>query len=97
MKYKNLYETVLIFKGTFNEDKYKQALNKTIERIIVYADIMTISEKGKKKLAYEISKNKVGYYVVIDFKETSESIVELERLFRISEDIIKFIVVRRDN
>ncbi len=51
---------------------------------------------GLRKLAYEIGKNKEGYYVVFEFEAKPELIVELERNYRINDEIIKFIVVRKN-
>lgn len=51
---------------------------------------------GNRKLAYEIGKNTEGYYVVFDFTAKPELITELERNYRITDEIIKFIVVRKD-
>ena len=51
---------------------------------------------GKKKLAYEVKKNKEAYYVVFTFEAAPESIAELERNYRITDEVIKFIVVRKD-
>ena len=52
--------------------------------------------KGMKKLAYDIKKNKEGNYVVINFEAKPELIKELERIYRITDEVIKFIVVRKD-
>ena len=95
MKNKRLYESVLIFKGIFTEDEYKQALNEIIEKIKTIIDITKIDEIGLKNLAYEVKKNKKGYYVVIYYKATSQAVLEIERIFIITEDIIKFITVRK--
>ena len=51
---------------------------------------------GKKKLAYEIKKNKEAIYMLINFEAKPDSIQELERNYRIADDILKFIVVRKD-
>ena len=50
---------------------------------------------GRKKLAYEIKKNKEGFYVVLDFEAKPEFIAELERIYRITDEIIKFIVIKK--
>ena len=52
---------------------------------------------GKRKLAYEVKKNKEGYYVIINFEAKPELITELERNYRITDEVIKFIVVRKEN
>lgn len=95
MKNKRLYESVLIFKGRFTEDEYRQALNSIIGKIKNITDINKIDEIGLKNLAYEIGKNKKGYYVVIYCKATSQAVLEIERIFRITEDIIKFITIKK--
>ena len=97
MEYKNNYESVIILKGTYTEEEYKQALNEVIEKIKKLIDIERIDEIGLKKLAYEIKKNNSGYYIVIYYKATSQAILEIERYFRITEDVIKFITVRKED
>ena len=52
---------------------------------------------GMRNLAYEINKNKRGYYFVIYFKAPPTLVLELERLYRINEDILRFIVIKYDN
>ena len=51
---------------------------------------------GKKKLAYEIKKNTEATYMLFNFEAKPESIAELERNYRIMDDILKFIVVRKE-
>ena len=51
---------------------------------------------GKRKLAYEIKKCKEGTYVIFNFESKPEAIAELERVYRITDDIIKYIVVKKD-
>ena len=50
----------------------------------------------KKKLAYEVKKNSEGYYVVTTFEAEPTLITELERNYRITDDVIKFMVIRQD-
>ena len=50
-----------------------------------------------KKLAYEVKKNKEGFYILINFEAKPESIAELERNYRITDEVIKFIVVRQED
>lgn len=97
MEYKNNYESVIILKGTHTEDEYKKALNEIIQKLKKLIDIEKIDEKGLRNLAYEVNKQKTGYFVVIYYKAISQAILEMERYFRITEDIIKFITVRKDD
>ena len=51
---------------------------------------------GKKKLAYEIMKQKEGYYVVYKFEANPSLISELERNYRITDEVMKFIVIKEE-
>lgn len=50
----------------------------------------------KEKLAYPIKKQAEGYYVLINFESAPSEIDELERVYRITDEVIKFIVVKKD-
>ena len=50
---------------------------------------------GKKRLAYEINKVNEGTYLLFNFEAKPDSIKELERVYRITDDIMKFIVVKK--
>ena len=53
------------------------------------------SKMGKRKLAYEIKKQQEGIYEVINFESKPEAIAELERIYRITDDIMKYIIVKK--
>ena len=50
---------------------------------------------GKKRLAYDIKKNKEAFYMLFNFEAKPDWIAELERNYRITDDILKFIVVKK--
>ena len=51
---------------------------------------------GKKKLAYPIKKQAEGYYVLVNFSSNPEFIDELDRVYNITDEVIKHIVVKKD-
>ena len=53
-----------------------------------------VDELGKRKLAYEIAKNKEGYYIVLYFEANPNLIAELERNYRIIDTVIKFMTIK---
>ncbi|MCI8412034.1 MAG: 30S ribosomal protein S6, partial [Clostridia bacterium] len=57
----------------------------------------SVENMGKKKLAYEIKKFSEATYMLFNFEAKPDSITELERVYRITDDIIKFIVVRKED
>lgn len=60
-------------------------------------EIETCLDMGMRNLAYEIKKNKRGYYFVIYFKAQPSLILELERNYRINEEILRFIVIKYES
>ena len=92
----NRYETVFIINPNVEETGVKALIQKFSDVINNAGKVENVEEMGKRKLAYEIKKNKEGYYVVINFEAQPELIKELERIYRITDEVIKFIVVRKD-
>lgn len=93
----NKYESVMILKSDLKETEIKKVIDKFADLIKSNGTIESIEELGKKKLCYEIRKNKEGYYVIYYFESEPQFIIELERRYRITDEILKFIVVRKDD
>ncbi len=58
------------------------------------ATIEAVEEIGSRQLAYRIDKYDRGLYAVIYFRAEGKAVKELERVYRINEDILRFIVVK---
>jgi small subunit ribosomal protein S6 len=56
----------------------------------------SIDEWGKRKLAYEIDDRTEGYYVLVNFSAESSFPHELERIFKITEGIMKYMVIKKE-
>ncbi|MGI0438933.1 30S ribosomal protein S6 [Helicobacter himalayensis] len=92
------YETMFILKPTLVEEEIKAKIEIFKEVITKNGgEIETCLDMGMRNLAYEIEKNKRGYYFVIYFKAESSLIAELERNYRINEDVLRFIVIKYEN
>lgn len=92
----NKYESIIIIGQNVDEEGIKALIKRFTDLINTEGKVSNINEMGQRKLAYEIGKNREGYYVVFEFEANPELIVELERNYRITDEIIKFIVVRKD-
>ena len=92
----NKYESIFIIKGTFTEGEYKKAFERIKQYFKNFKNVK-IEELGKKRLAYEVKGEKEAYYVISEFETKPEEISELERLYRINDDILKFITVRKED
>lgn len=93
----NKYESVIIINPSLEEQGLKEVITKFTDLINKDGKVENIDEVGRKKLAYEIKKNSEGYYVVITFESNPEFITELERIYRITDDIMKFITIRKED
>ena len=93
----NKYESVIILTTAVAEEEKNVIIEKIKELIALNnGSILKIESLGKKKLAYEVKKNKEGIYIVIEFEVKPEAISELERYYRINEKIIKFLTISKN-
>ena len=92
----NKYESVVIINPSLEVESIKALVSKFSDLINTNGKVDSVEELGNKKLAYEIKKNKEGYYIVIKFEAKPELVGELERVYRITDEVIKFIVVKEE-
>lgn len=92
------YETMFILKPTLTEEETVAQIE-GIKTIIEKngGEIAAFEDMGSKELAYEIEKCKRGYYYVIYFKGNPAGITEIERNYRINENLIRFIFIKYEN
>lgn len=89
----NKYESVIIINPNIEEDSVKKLTEEFSNLINENGKVEKVDILGKKKLAYEVKKNKEGYYAVLYFEAEPTVITELERNYRISDDVIKFMTI----
>ncbi len=89
------YEAMYIIRPGFEDEKYAEIVEKF--NAIIGAnggEVVKTDLWGKRRLAYEIEKVREGYYVLVTFKAEPELPAELERNFRIADDVMRYMVVR---
>ena len=93
-----LYETIYIVKQDL-DNKALQDLEKKYENLLkLNKAIIEYKENwGLRNLAYKIRNYKKGYYYMVVFNGEKESVSELERNFRIDENIIRFLTSKADS
>ena len=92
----NKYESVVIINPNVEEEKMKELVEKFTDIINNDGKLEKVEELGKRKLAYEVKKNKEGYYLVFKFEANPDLIAELERNYRIIDEVIKFMTIKED-
>ncbi len=90
------YEGVLIFLPNMEEEKRVQLLDRFKGIIDADGSVTTVDEWGVRKLAYLIDDIGEGYYVLLNFEGTPEVVKEIDRVARISDGIMRHMIIRED-
>lgn len=89
------YETVFILDPRLDEVQVKDEIGKIQDLISsLEGEIIGVEPAGKRKLTYEIKGNKEGYYTLITFRSKASSIAEIERSYKLNENVLRHVVVR---
>lgn len=91
------YETIFILSPSFDEETVKTNIEK-FKGVIENGGgtVENVDFWGKRKLAYEISKVNEGYYTLVNFTAGPELPSELDRIFRITDGVIRHIIVKEE-
>ena len=91
----NKYELTVVLSVKLEDEERATALANVQELITRFGGTVTnVDEWGKRKLAYPIDDMTEGYYVLINFKAETSFITELERVYNITDGIMRSMVVR---
>lgn len=92
------YETIFILHPSLDEEAIKANIEK-FKGVIENGGgtVENVDFWGKRKLAYEIAKVNEGFYTLINFEANTELPKELDRVFRITDGVIRHIVVKQEN
>ncbi len=92
---KNPYETVFILSTKLGEDGISAAIQKFKDLIGANGTIDKVDEWGKRRLAYPINKEEEGYYTLISFTSAPAFTAELDRIYNITDGVIRSLIVRK--
>jgi small subunit ribosomal protein S6 len=88
------YETVFILDPKLDEGQVKDEIGKVQDLISgLEGEVIGVEPAGKRKLTYEIKGNKEGYYTLITFKSEPSSIAEIERSYKLNENVLRHVIV----
>ena len=92
----NKYETIFIIDATKTEEEITALVEKFKALIEANGTIESIDDWGKRRLAYPINDLTEGYYTLINFTSAPEFPAELERVYGITDGILRNIVIRSE-
>ncbi|MHC3993862.1 30S ribosomal protein S6 [Thiomicrolovo sp. ZZH C-3] len=92
------YENLVIVKPTLTEEEIKNSIA-AIEAVITEngGEIVARDEMGMRKLAYPIEKSPRGYFHVVYYMIEPSAIAEIERRFRINEELLRYVTIKYDS
>ncbi|NLO38370.1 MAG: 30S ribosomal protein S6 [Ruminiclostridium sp.] len=92
----NKYESIFVLSALLEDEKIQEIIAKVKTLVETSGQLEKVDEWGKKRLAYEIDDQKEGYYTLMQFSAASEFPAELERIYKINEGVLKYLIIRLD-
>ena len=93
----NSYETLFVVSPELSEEDRAALIEKFTKLIADNGELGEVAEWGMRRLAYPIDYKTEGYYVLVNFNSASDFPAELERIFGITEGILRSIVIRHED
>lgn len=90
----NSYETMFVVSLANGEEATAATVNKFKNLIASNAEVVSVDDWGKRRMAYPIQDMNEGYYTVVTFKCVGDFPTELERLMNIDETVIRAMTVK---
>jgi len=88
------YEIMFIVRTDLEEEAVQSTIEKFKSIISNGGEITKSTTMGKRRLAYEINKFRDGIYVLVQFNAAPEVVKELDRVLKISDEIVRYLIVK---
>ena len=95
MSVKNSYETVAIFNTKLGEEGIAALVEKFKTLIEANGTIDSVEDWGKRRLAYEIEDETEGYYYLVNFTSDASFPAELDRVYKITDGVLRSLIVKK--
>lgn len=92
----NKYETIFVLDADLDEETTNGLVEKVKSLIAGNGTVEQVDVWGKRRLAYPINYKNEGYYVLIEFTSNPSFPAELERVYNITENVMRSIVVKKE-
>ena len=91
------YEMMYILRPDLGEEQVDQAIAKYQNLLSEQgAQDIEIQHRGKRRLAYEIQRQREGVYIQMNYKAPGSHVAPLERAMRLSEDVIRYLTLKQE-
>lgn len=91
------YETMYILRPDLGDEQTDKAIQK-YQNILREQGVEEIDtqHRGKRRLAYEIKKQRDGIYIQMNYKDGGHAVAALERAMRLSEEVIRYLTIKQE-
>lgn len=91
------YETMYILRSDLGEEQTEQAITKYQNLLTEQgAENIELQNRGKRRLAYEINRQREGIYIQMNYQGPGKMIAPLERAMRLSEEVIRYLTIKQE-
>jgi small subunit ribosomal protein S6 len=91
----NIYENMIILNSNISDEEAESAVSRIKDLITGQGgEVLKVDIWGRRKLAYEIKRQKKGLYVLFYYKAPSSAIKKLEEFFKVFEAVLKYMVLK---
>jgi small subunit ribosomal protein S6 len=91
----NIYENIIIMNAAISDEEAEAAVTKIKDLVTGQGgEVLKVDVWGRRKLSYEIKKQKKGLYVLLIFKAPSATVKKLEDFYKVSDTVLKYMVVK---
>jgi small subunit ribosomal protein S6 len=91
---KHVYESAVLINAALDDETIKSLIEKIKETITNNGgDLLEIEDWGRKRLAYQVKKSKIGYYAIFRFTSPPDIVPKLERNYQLDENILRYLTV----
>ncbi len=91
----NNYETIFVIDASLQEEQINAISEKFQAMIAANGKVESVDVWGKRRLAYPIDYKTEGFYVLVNFASEAEFVAELERVYNITDGLLRTIVIRK--
>ncbi len=96
MAHERNYEAMVIINASLDEEKRNAIISRLKDLLESNGKLDKFNEWGTRKLAYEIDYITEGYYILIEFSSSPEFPQELERIMKITDGILRYLVIKKE-
>jgi len=91
----NIYENIIIMNAAISDEEAEAAVTKIKDLVTSQGgEVLKVDVWGRRKLAYEIKKQKKGLYVLLIYKTPSATVKKLEDFYKVFDAVLKYMVVK---